>query len=105
MAFSGVLFGTYNNVGAHPLVWFTVLVLGISFAITWFRLNSGSLWTTVLLHGSHNIFIQAVFTPMSGFTRLTPYVIDEFGFGLALAAVVVAYFSVESAQNYQNKQH
>jgi uncharacterized protein len=93
--FPVLLFGTYNNAGAplwFGLICFTVLVLGISFAINWFRIKSGSLWTTVLLHASHNIFIQAVFTPMTGATWLTPYVIDEFGIGLAVVAVFVAYF-------------
>jgi uncharacterized protein len=93
--FPVLLFGTYNNAGAplwFGLICFTVLVLGISFAINWFRIKSGSLWTTVLLHASHNIFIQAVFTPMTGSARLTPYVIDEFGIGLAVVAVFVAYF-------------
>jgi len=90
-----LIFGDYNNAGAplwFGLICFTVLVTGISFAITWLRLKSGSLWTAVLLHASHNIFIQAVFSPMTGKTALTPYVIDEFGIGLALVAVPVAYF-------------
>jgi hypothetical protein len=31
------------------------------------------------------------FTPLTGATALTPFVIDEFGCGLALAGVLVAY--------------
>lgn len=89
------LFGDYNNAGAplwFGLMCFTVLVIGISFAFTWLRLKSGSVWPPMLLHASHNTFIQAVFTPLTGKTALTPYVIDEFGIGLALVAVLVAYF-------------
>lgn len=89
-----ILFANYNNSGASTgfgLVCFTVLVMGISFAFAWLRLKSGSLWTAVLLHASHNLFIQAFFTPLTGKTSLTPYVIDEFGLGLALAALLVAY--------------
>ncbi len=89
-----LLFGDYNNAGAplwFGLICFTVLVIGISFALTWLRLKSGSLWTAVLLHASHNIFIQAIFTQMTGVTDLTPFVIDEFGIGLALVAVLVGY--------------
>ena len=89
------LFGDYNNAGAplwFGLICFTVLVIGISFAFTWLRLKSGSVWPPMLLHASHNTFIQAVFTPLTGKTALTPYVIDEFGIGLALVAVLIAYF-------------
>jgi membrane protease YdiL (CAAX protease family) len=82
----------YHNPGAPPwygLVCFSVLVIGISFAFAWLRLQSGSVWVTVLLHASHNIAIQAIFTPLTGTTAFAPYVIDEFGLGLALAGVLV----------------
>jgi hypothetical protein len=46
---------------------------------------------TVLLHSSHNIAIQAIFTPLTGTTALTPYVIDEFGIGLVLAGLLVGW--------------
>jgi membrane protease YdiL (CAAX protease family) len=44
---------------------FTVMVVGLSFAFAWMRLKSGSLWTAVLLHASHNLFIQRVFDPLT----------------------------------------
>jgi membrane protease YdiL (CAAX protease family) len=84
----------YHNPGAplwFGLVCFAVLVIGISFAFAWLRLRSGSVWPTVLLHASHNIAIQAIFTPLTGATALTPYVIGEFGVGLALAGLLVGY--------------
>lgn len=90
-----LLLSDYNNAGAplwFGLVCFTVLVLAISFAFAWLRLKSGSLWVPVLLHASHNVFIQAVFSPLTEKTATTPYVIDEFGAGLVLAGVGVAYF-------------
>jgi protein-S-isoprenylcysteine O-methyltransferase Ste14 len=69
----------------------STMVMGTSFAYAWLRLKSGSLWPAVLLHASHNLCIQAIFTPLTGTTSLTPYVIGEFGVGLALAALPVAY--------------
>lgn len=88
-----VVFGNYNN--GTP-VWFgltcfTAMIIGISFIFTWFRLKSGSLWTGVLLHASHNLFIQMVFTPLTSDTGITEYVIDEFGIALAIVAFVCAY--------------
>ena len=50
----------------------------------------------MLLHASHNIAIQAIFTPLTGATAFTPYVIDEFGLGLALAGNVFAQDTQQS---------
>ncbi len=92
--YPAILFANYNNADApmgFGLVCFTVMIIGTSFAFAWLRLQSGSLWPGVLLHSSHNLFIQAIFTPLTGATRFTPYVIGEFGLGLALVALPVAY--------------
>jgi hypothetical protein len=43
------------------------------------------------LHASHNQFIQGIFDKLSGKTGITPYITGEFGVGLALTSVVVAY--------------
>jgi hypothetical protein len=45
----------------------------------------------VLLHTTHNIFIQGVFDRLTGNGSITPYITGEFGVGLALTALVVAY--------------
>lgn len=88
-----LLFSDYNLPGAprwYAGLMFAVMVVGISFAFAWLRLKSGSLWTAALLHASHNLFVQTIFTPLTIQTKITPYIIDEFGVGLALAGVVVA---------------
>ncbi len=88
-----ILFSDYNLPGVpkwYAVLMFLVMVVGISFIFAWLRLKSGSLWTAAVLHASHNIFVQAVFTPLTGQTAVTPYIIDEFGCGLAFAAVILA---------------
>jgi uncharacterized protein len=75
----------------YALVCFTAMVLGLSFAFTWLRLKSGSLWTGVLFHASHNLFVQGIFTPLTAQTGPSKYLIDEFGAALAIAALVVGY--------------
>lgn len=70
---------------------FTVMVIGLSFAFAWLRLKSGSLWTGVFMHASHNLFIQSVFGPLTTDTGLTKYVTGEFGLALALISLVIAY--------------
>ena len=75
----------------YRLLCFTVMVLSLSVAFTWLRLRSGSLWTGVLLHAGDNLFILAIFTPLTADTGITRYIIGEFGAGLALASLLVAW--------------
>jgi membrane protease YdiL (CAAX protease family) len=70
---------------------FTVMVVGLSFAFAWMRLKSGTLWTAVFLHASHNLFIQRVFDPLTTDTGLTRYVTGEFGAALAVISLMIAY--------------
>lgn len=71
---------------------FTLMVIGLSFIMTWLRLKSGSLWTAAILHTSHNIFIQAVFDPLTKRTAATEYITTEFGIGMAVIYCIAAYF-------------
>ena len=88
-----IIAGVYANQTPvwFNLICFTLVVTGISFAFTWFRLRSGSLWTGMFLHASHNWFIQSYFTRLTTTTALTAYLIDEFGAALALTSVGVAF--------------
>jgi uncharacterized protein len=87
-----LLFADYN--AGTPwwfgLSCFTVLVMSGSVVFAWMRLRSGSLWTAVLLHASHNVFIQSVFTPLTRPTSTSAYVIDEFGLALPIVLAVLA---------------
>jgi uncharacterized protein len=87
-----LLFADYN---AGTPWWFgmpcfAVMVISIAFVFAWLRLRSGSVWPAAILHGSHNVLIQAWLTPMTAPRgHITPYAIDEFGFMLAASGVVV----------------
>ena len=91
-----LLFADYN--GGTPAAWslacFTLMVLGISFVFAASRLASGGVWPAAVLHGSHNLFIQGVFDPITADTGRTKWWIGEFGASLALAAVGVAAFTL-----------
>jgi membrane protease YdiL (CAAX protease family) len=88
-----ILVGADYNSGTPiwwGLGWFTVLVMSLSVVMAWLRLRSGSLWPAVLVHGSHNLFIQGVFTPLTGDTGRTKWVIDEFGAAVPHATLLFA---------------
>lgn len=89
-----IFFADYKLPGVpvwYGAAMFLIMVIGISFVFAWLRLKSGSLWTAAILHASHNLFVQAVFTPVTGQNAVTPYIIDEFGCGLAIAICIVAF--------------
>jgi CAAX protease family protein len=76
----------------YGLTCFTVLVMAISFIFAWMRLRSASLWTGALLHASHNLYIQGIFTPLTRNTAKTVWYIDEFGAVLPLVALGFAIY-------------
>jgi membrane protease YdiL (CAAX protease family) len=89
-----LLFADYNN--GTPwwfgLSCFAVMVVSISVMMTWIRLKSNSVWPCAILHASHNLFIQAIFTPLTGPRPdgLTLYAVGEFGLAVPAVAAVFA---------------
>ena len=86
----GGVYGTTETPLWYRLVCFTVTLTAVSFAFSWLRIKSGSLWTGVLLHAMHNLYLQEVFPSLTVDLPRTPYVTDEFGAFSAAAAVIVA---------------
>lgn len=89
-----IVFADYNNGTPmwFALLAFTWMVVASSFIYAWLRPKSGSLWTAVILHASHNLYIQDIFDPLTQDRGITKYVTTEFGIGFALAYTVVAFY-------------
>lgn len=90
--FPALLFGDYNK-GApawYSVTCFTLMVVADSFIMAWLTLRSRSLWPAAIFHGSHNLFIQSIFTPLTRDTGRTNYIIDEFGVGLVITVGIAA---------------
>jgi membrane protease YdiL (CAAX protease family) len=90
-----IFFSSYNNPGVprwYSFGCFVILIIGSTTIADWLRLRSGSLWTGVLLHNSHNIFVQVIFTPLTVNTGKTQYFIDEFGIVLPLVMFAFAIY-------------
>ena len=89
-----LIFADYNarTPTWYGLTCFTVMVVIISFVFAWMRLKSDSLWTGVLLHASHNLFIQSFFTPLTTNTGRTAYFIDEFGCVLPIVSLALGIY-------------
>jgi len=89
-----ILLGADYNNGTPPpyaLACFVVLVISSATMLTWLRLRSNSVWPCAIMHASHNLFIQAFFTPLTGAKGdVTKYAIDEFGWAVPAVAVLFA---------------
>jgi membrane protease YdiL (CAAX protease family) len=90
--FPVLLFADYNagTPAWYGLTCFTLMVVADSFILAWLTLRSGSLWPAAIFHGSHNLFIQSIFTPLTRDTGPTKYIIDEFGIGLVVTITIAA---------------
>jgi membrane protease YdiL (CAAX protease family) len=87
-----LLFADYNNGVPKPyaLICFTLMVTFGSVVMAWLVLRARSLWPAAILHASHNLFIQSIFTPLTSDTGPTKYIIDEFGIGLVITTAIGA---------------
>ena len=84
-----LIFADYSSAAPrwYAFLMFTVSIVGVSFIATWLRLRSGSVWTGVILHTSHNLFVQGVFDGLTVEAGYTEYFTTEFGAGLAMVYV------------------
>jgi uncharacterized protein len=89
-----LIWGDYNagTPSWYGLTCFTVMVVAIAVVFAWLRLKSGSLWTGAILHASHNLYVQAIFTPLTQDRGKTAWFIDEFGALLPLITICFAIY-------------
>ena len=103
-----MIFADYNagTPGRYTVTCLTVEVIALSFVFAWTRLKSGSLWTAVLLHASHNTFIQQFFDPITTDTGRTRYVAGEFGVALPIVFILLGtYFWMRRSEVSRSSIH
>lgn len=91
-----LIFGDYNNGTPfwYGLACFTVCIIAASFIFTWLTIKSGSLFPAMLLHATHNVYIQAILNPLTQSNSKTPWFIDEFGIVLPIVTIVFAVYFI-----------
>ena len=90
--YPGLLGADYNagTDARFAIVCFTIMVIAMAFIMGYLRVRSGSLWPCVLLHATHNSFVQGIFDPLTTTSGWAKYITSEFGVGLAAAMVAAA---------------
>lgn len=95
------LLWTDYNAGTNAvfaLACFTVMVVALAYIMGYLRVRSGSIWPCVLLHATHNTFVQGIFDPLTAPVGWAKYITTEFGAGLAVAIVVAGTVIVSTGR-------
>ena len=89
--YPAIFIGDYYS-GDHALyatVCFTVGIMGIAVVSAWLRLMSGSIWPVMVLHATHNVFVQRVLDPLTLDTGSTEMIVGEFGAVYVVIGILV----------------
>lgn len=96
-----IILAGYNG-GPTPLIFsivcFTIMAMGLSVFMAWLRFAADSVWPCALLHASHNIFVQGIFDAATVNRGGTAWLTGEFGAGLAVSALLVAWWTFRRAR-------
>lgn len=94
--YPGLLWADYNA-GTNQIfaiACFTGAIIAMSYIMGYLRVRSDSIWPCVLLHATHNTFVQGIFDPLTASVGWAKYATTEFGLGMVvtmiLAAILVA---------------
>lgn len=99
-----ILFSNYNNGNKlTSAICFFVMVMSMTVIANTLCIKTNSMWPSIVLHSSHNLFVQSVFDRMTINKGYTQYLTSEFGAGLALcyAAAAVCIWHKRKDENFQ----
>lgn len=100
--YPGLIWADYNagTDKRFAITCFTVMVIALSYVSGYLRVRSGSVWPSVLIHATHNTFVQGIFDPLTAGTGRAKYMTSEFGLGLAIAIVITAWVTLRDNRQY-----
>lgn len=96
-----ILFTDYNaGEGSFILQMFifTMAIVPQGIVYAYFAFKSESLWPPVILHASHNLFIQKIYTPLTIHGEGTHIYIDEFGIVMPIVGCLLAFYFYRRAR-------
>lgn len=99
-----ILFSDYNAGEGNfilQMVLFTVSIVSVGVVLAYYSFKSKSLWPAVILHASHNLYIQKIYTPMTINGPTSHFYIDEFGIMMPIVMSVLALYFLRRAKREQ----
>ena len=96
------ILGTDYNAGTGSAIFqvslFFANTITASVIFAYFSFRARSLWPAAILHASHNLFVQQIYTPLTVFGPNTHLWVDEFGIMLPLIYAILALYFVYRAR-------
>ena len=98
--FSGVIWASwhwplivyYGGNIALELTTFFVVIISMSFVMTYFTFKSKSLWPAVIFHAVSNVYVQKIFPPLTANFEETDYWLGEYGIMFALVTLMFGLY-------------
>ena len=88
-----IIFSNYNNGNKFSsALCFFVMVMAMTTIANTLCMEANSMWPSIVLHSSHNLFVQSIFDKMTINASYTQYITSEFGVGLALCYTLATIF-------------
>ena len=89
-----ILFSNYatSNIPLLSVLIFTIMTTSMSVYMGWLRQRSGSVFTAALVHGTHNLWIQAIYPSFIKPGPLDPFFGGESGIFNAVIYTAIAIF-------------
>lgn len=99
-----IWFSIYNN-GNIPVstVCFFLMVMAMTTIANYLCIKTNSFWPGLILHASHNLFVQEIFDKMTENGPYTQWVTSEFGIGLAVVYGVIAVYLLVKKNDVTDK--
>jgi len=98
--FSGIIWASwhwplivyYGENVALELTTFFIVIISMSFIMTYYTFKSKSLWPAVIFHAVSNVFIQKILPPLTTKTEGTEYWLGENGIMFAIVTLVFGIY-------------
>lgn len=98
--FSGIIWASwhwplivyYGGNIALELTTFFVVIISMSFVMTYYTFKSKSLWPAVIFHAVSNVYVQKIFPPLTGKIEETDYWLGEYGIMFALVTLMFGLY-------------
>ncbi len=98
--FSGIIWASWHwplivyyggNVSLE-LTTFFVVIISMSFIMTYYTFKSKSLWPAVIFHAVSNVYVQKIFPPLTSKIEGTEYWLGEYGIMFAIVTFLFGMF-------------
>jgi membrane protease YdiL (CAAX protease family) len=88
----------YGGNIALEMTTFFVVIISMSFIMTYYTFKSNSLWLAVIFHAVSNVYVQKIFPPLTSKIEGTEHWLGEYGIMFALVTFLFGLYYCRKAR-------